>query len=208
VRRKMLLLLVVAGVAIGLIGVVGSAAWFTDEAAVPMSAAGATLDIQAEAGREGLPAARQIYPPSTVELTLTNLAPGVWSTDTYMINVQNKNTPASTLSVKYRYRVEEKTSSTGFFDGIVVKAETGFCLTDATDFTITFPTTVYEGPLSAMEFTNTDAGKGNLPINNTHCYRFSFKLDDSAGNELQGGTATFDVVIDATQPENPGWTQS
>ena len=33
------------------------------------------------------------------------------------------------------------------------------------------------------------------------------RLDESAGNAFQNQTVSFDLVFDATQPSNPGWTQ-
>jgi hypothetical protein len=188
-------------------GVVGSGAWFTDQTVVPFNAASGKLDIRAEVGPPG--GSQTLYDPSGVPIALTNLVPGVYnSANTRMISVQNKPAADSTLAAKYRYRSELVTDSTpaGLWAAIVVKAETGFCVSN----NITSPTVVYEGPVSGLAFTNAahaPSGGGNLPVNTTHCYRFSFKLDDSAGNSLQGKSATFNVIIDATQPENPGWSQ-
>lgn len=182
-------------------GVIGSGAWFTDQSTVPISAASAKLDIRAEVGKQG--ASPTWYDPSGVALTVSNLAPGVIDpANTYMINVQNKPAADSTLAVKYRYRATYGSGSGPLWDNTVVKVETGFCVPVNT---ISFPTTVYYGPVKNLSFTNADAGKPNLDVNTTHCYRFSFKLPDDAGNELQGLAGVFNIVIDATQPENPGF---
>ena len=136
-------------------------------------------------------------------LAVSNLAPGVYdANNTWMINVQNKPAADSTLTVKYRYTAAYVSGSGPLWDSTIVKAETGFCVAVNT---ISFPTTVYEGPVKNLSFTNADASKPNLPVNNTHCYRLSFKLPDAAGNNLQGLAGVFNIVIDATQPENPGW---
>ena len=132
---------------------------------------------------------------------MSNLAPGVYG-DTWMINVQNKPAADSTLAVQYRYSTAYVSGSGPLWANTWVKAEKGFC---GSPLTITFPEIVYQGPVSGMVFTNTDAAKPSLPVNETHCYRFSFKLPDAAGNDLQGLSGVFNVVIDATQPENPGW---
>jgi len=182
-------------------GVIGSGAWFTDQSVVPISAASSKLDIRAEVGKQG--GGTTMYDPTGVALPVASLAPGVYDPgNTWMINVQNKPTADSTLSVKYRFTAGYVSGSGPLWDSTVVKVEKGFCVAVNT---ISSPTTVYEGPVKNLSFTNADASKPNLDPNNTHCYRFSFKLPDAAGNSLQGLAGVFNIVIDATQPENPGW---
>lgn len=181
-------------------GVIGSAAWFTDQSTVPVSATSGKLDIRAEVGPPG--GSQTWYDPTGVPLAVSDLAPGVYAAgNTWMISVQNKPAADATLAVKYRYRTAFVSGNADLWNNTWVKAETGFCVAN----NISSPTTVYEGLVNAMAFTNADAGKGILPVNTTHCYRFSFKLADAAGNALQGKSVVFNVVIDATQPENPGW---
>jgi hypothetical protein len=187
-------------------GIVGSAAWFTDDVTVPISATGATLDIQAEVGP--VSQAKTTYDPTGVELSIENLAPGAMS-DAYMINVQNKQMPQSTLDVKYRYTAEKTTSTPGFWASLQVQVRYGACV-GLGDLGFV-KGVLYDGPLQGLSFTSIDNDyySGDyLAPQNTHCYEFSFYLDETAGNDLQGGNATFDIVIDATQPENPGWAES
>jgi hypothetical protein len=205
VRKALYLLLALGLLAVAAFGVVGSAAWFTDGATVPISATGATLDIRAEVGPPGGPVT--YYDPTGVALSVDNLAPGALS-DKVMISVQNKGNPASTLDVKYRYRSLYTASSPGFWDALNVQVEYGAC--GGFNLSYVMPTFIYDGPVENLSFTSVDNDYNTgdyLPVNNTHCYRFAFYLDETAGNGLQGGSATFDVVIDATQPENPGWAE-
>ena len=209
-RKILFLLMALALLSVAAFGIVGSAAWFTDDATVPISATGATLDIRAEVAPAGIDNSAipnglvKYYDPTGVEIELDDLAPGVYS-DKYMISVQNKGTPASTLAVKYRYTASKTTSTPGFWNALNVRVEYGACV----DYNLGFVAgVIYDGALKDLTFTNADNpyhSGNNLAPNNTHCYRFAFYLDETAGNDLQGGNATFDIVIDATQPENLGW---
>lgn len=208
-RKALYLLLALGLLGVAAFGIVGSAAWFTDDVTVPISATGATLDIQAEVGPVGM--AKTTYDPTGVELSIENLAPGAVS-DAYMINVQNKNVPASSLDVKYRYTAEKTTSTPNFWANLMVKVDYGACVgLGDLGYSPPSPAYIYDGLLKDLNFTSMDNvyHSGNpLAPNNTHCYEFSFYLAETAGNDLQGGNATFDIVIDATQPENPGWGES
>lgn len=204
-RKTLILLLALGLLAVAAFGVVGSAAWFTDDAAVPISATGGTLDIRAEVGDPG--ATPTYYDPTGVALEIDNLAPGAMS-DKIMISVQNKNPVVSSLDAKYRYTASKTTSTPGFWAALQVQVEYGAC----SGYDLGFVKgVIYDGALKDLTFTSIDndyyTGDYIAP-NNTHCYRFAFYLDETAGNDLQGGNATFDIVIDATQPENPGWGQS
>ncbi len=202
-RKILYLLMALALLSVAAFGIVGSAAWFSDDATVPISATGATLDIRAEVGPPGGP--MEWYDPTGVELDVEDLAPGALS-DKIMISVQNKPAVDSSLAVKYRYTSSKTSSTPGFWAALQVQVEQGACVSN--DISASTASVLYDGPLSALEFDNADNtyhGGANLPVNSTHCYRFAFYLDETAGNDLQGGSATFDIVIDATQPENPGW---
>ena len=212
-RRTLLLLLALVVFAVGAVGVVGSAAWFTDQSTVPVSATGAELDIRAEVGPPG--EAQNWYDPTGVTLNIAKLAPGAIDEDQkYMISVQNKPAVDSDLAVKYRYTSKKVSSTSGFWANLYVQVEAGPCVSNDLGNPIQI---IYDGLLKDLSFVNDDntwytetnsAGDKVLPVNFTHCYRFGFYLDELAGNELQDGAATFDIVIDATQPENPGWAQN
>lgn len=185
-------------------GVIGTGAWFSDQSQVPVSATSGTLDIRAEVAAQGS-TSKVWYDPTGVPITVANLAPGVYDPDNvWMIDVQNKPAVDSSLAAKYRYTAAYVSGSSDLWDNVKVKVETGNCLENP-GVTISGASTVYEGKVKNLSFTNADAGQPDLPVNYTHCYRFSFTLPNSAGNDLQGLSGVFNIVIDATQPENPGF---
>jgi len=47
----------------------------------------------------------------------------------------------------------------------------------------------------------------NIAPNNSNWWKIEVWLDSTAGNALQGKTATFNLVGQGTQPINPGWTE-
>jgi len=209
VRNKLILLLAVGVIAVAAFGVVGSAAWFTDDAVVPISATGATLDIRAEVAR--VPETGPIlstdvvyYDPSGVTIEIDDLAPGALS-EKYMISVQNQNPAVSSLDAVYWYTASKTSSTPGFWNALNVQVEYGSCV----DYDLGFVKgLIYDGALKDLYFdvVDNDYYLGDvISPNNTHCYRFAFYLDETAGNDLQGGSAEFDIVINATQPENTGW---
>jgi hypothetical protein len=164
-------------------GVVSSGAWFTDSDEVAVTATSGTIDIEA----------------NPVSFAVTNLMPGVWSPRQ---EVSIFNTPSSTVAVKYRLTDAFGTQTVaGFYDQIMVRVTHKHC--GGIDIGV-----VYDGLLANLMVTNaTSIHPAGLPVNWTHCYIVEFKLADSAGNTFQSETATFDLVFDATQPENPGWSQ-
>lgn len=172
-------------------GVVGSAAWFTDQDTLPVT--GTTGRIEFEVGG-----------PNHAGLTLTNLLPGVF-TPQYVIDAYN--TALSTTPVKYRITDLVGTESiTGLYDQVWVRVRHTHC---GTPLPATWPV-VYEGLLKNLEITST-ATPGiistTLGINITHCFFFDFALVTTAGNTFQNQTTAFQLVFDATQPQNPGWAQ-
>lgn len=67
----------------------------------------------------------------------------------------------------------------------------------------------WEGLLKDMD-TNVGSfmpGVGNLSSGSSHDWRFDIGLDSTANNTYQGASATFSIVVDATQTNNPGWTE-
>lgn len=165
------------------LGVVTSGAWFTDSDAVAVTATSGEIDIEA----------------NPVSFSVDNLLPGVWSPRQ---EITIYNTANSTTAVKYRL-TDAFGSQTigGFYDQIYVRVISKFCGgADAS--------TPYEGLLKDLEVTSaTSVSPSGLGINITHCYDVQFALSTSAGNGYQDQGATFDLVFDATQPENPGWSQ-
>lgn len=194
--RKILLTASVFAAGVLVYGAVGSGAWFTDTARVPVTATAATIDIEA-------------IGPNATGIALEDLAPGV-TTEAYQLHVYN--TGNSTVPVKYRITASEGVvtlvDDDSLFDALDVEVRHGHCVTGTPlghDDTVGV---VYDGPLSGLEVVSAQSitgPEGALPTNTTHCYSLTFSLDESVGNEAQGGTASFDIVIDATQLENPGF---
>lgn len=163
------------------LGIVTSGAWFTDSDAVAVTATSGAIDIEA----------------NPVSFSVDDILPGVWS-DREEITIYN--TANSTTPVKYRLTDDKTSESTsGFYNRIWIRVTSKFC--GGADHQ-----QVYEGQLRDLEITNaTSVSPSGLGINITHCYDVQFKLVDDAGNEWQNQSAAFDLVFDATQPENPGW---
>lgn len=170
-------------------GVVGSAAWFTDQDTLPVT--GTTGKIEFVVGG-----------PNHAGITLANLLPGVW-TSQYSIDAYNTN--LSTTAVKYRITDANAWESVGGLYGKVnVRVRHTYC---GTASPAAWPV-AYSGPLHLLDINSIDhAIVDTLGINITHCYFFDFQLDPTAGNAFQSQTTTFDLVFDATQPENPGWAE-
>jgi hypothetical protein len=136
-----------------------------------------------------------------VSFTVSNLLPGVWSPRE---EITIFNTPTSTTAVKYRLTDQFGTESlAGLYDRIAIRVTHRFC--GGIDSSVP-----YTGALKNLQVTNSMLTGGfadPLPVNESRCFWVEFKLADGTGNAFQGQTATFDLVFDATQPENPGWSE-
>jgi hypothetical protein len=176
-------------VAILSIGVIGSAAWFTGQDTIPVTGTSGQIVFQTNG-------------PNTAGIALSNLLPDQWSS-LYQVDVYN--TASSTTDVKYRI-TEAFTSQSvgGLYQLLNVRVRHTFCGTPTPS---SWPI-VYDGLLQGFDVNSIDdAISDTLGINITHCYYFEFQLDDSAGNAYQNQNVAFDLVFDATQPQNPGWSQ-
>lgn len=129
--------------------------------------------------------------------TFPNVNPELPANNLPMLHVQN----TGSLTFKYRIHATFGSQSVGgFWDLLWVKAyraEGGSYVKK------------WEGLLKNMD-TNIGSfmsGVGNLPNGNAHDWRFDIGLDSTANNAYQGASSTFNFVVDATQPTNPGWTE-
>lgn len=188
-RKRLTLLLAVVVLAVGAIGVVGSAAWFTDTDTVPATATAGTLDIDA------------LTPAS---ITLSDLEPGGAGV-TVPVTFWNKS--SSTMEAKYRIRAVKTDGPGALWNKLNVELQGVFCGTTnpvngAPEFDGALKDLLVESPGNAGLQYQT------LPPNTSACFELTFELDETAGNGAQGATVEFDVVIDATQTGNPGWSQS
>ena len=191
-NKRISTLVVMMALAVMAFGVIGTGAWFTAQDTTGNTTATAgTLSIDARDNGGTLASGA----------TLTDMAPGVW-TDWDNINIFNNGS----LDAKYRLQSQFVSQSVGGFYGqIVVEAAHGFA--NGCPPSGPAPVQKYLGPLADLEVDSSQAIADPLEAGNTHKWCFRFKLDEDAGNTFQGQTATFNFVVDATQYENPGWSQ-
>ncbi len=197
--KKILISLFVIGV-VSAVTVGATSAYFTDQAVVESNtfAAGA-LDFTLNGDMT-----------ESVSLTLSDLEPGGDWSGPYKMKIYNKNTPSSTVDMKYRfYDDKESESVSGFYNKLNVKVNHGNCMTGANLEDISPIQNTYTGKLKNLNWDSTtdSIGGGKLSPNITHCFALYFQLDSSAGNEFQGANAVADIVVDGTQFINPGWNE-
>lgn len=168
-------------------------AYFTDQETVSFAMDAAKVNIK-------------INGVASVPITLGNLQPGIWSPQ-QKLEVYNQNTPLSTVSVKYRFQdLFGSQSVAGLYDKLNVRVRHTFAGTPNPG---SWPV-VYNGPLKDLLVDSTVTPgmvAASLGVNITHVFYFDFELDTTAGNTFQGSNATFSLVFDATQTNNPGWTE-
>jgi hypothetical protein len=172
-------------------GVIGTGAWFTDQDVLAgNSMAAGYLDISIRAGNA-----------TKSPIVLQGMEPGVWS-QAFPINVYNSG---STIPVKYRLLVSGHQGA--LMDQLDVRLAHFHCLPVSADWTRMPSRVKYSGPLANMyvESPTSAINKGVLEVNRTHCWMVSFKVRESAGNEYKNSWAGFDLVVEATQLDNPGW---
>lgn len=194
--KKRWLTLLLAGSLIGVMayGASGSAAWFTDqESIVGNTVTAGEVDISINP--EG----------STHPFTVSNLMPGDWTTN-YNLGVYNSG---STVPVKYRITSDFVSDTAGgFYNLIQVRAGHTFAGTPGNWCQEGSGLIKYDGPLYLLDVNSIDDGiSDTLGLNITHVWQFCFGLDESTTNVYQGASATFDIVVDATQEDNPGWSE-
>jgi predicted ribosomally synthesized peptide with SipW-like signal peptide len=186
-RRSLIVLTLGILVGVMAFGVVGSAAWFTDQDSIEDNSIGAgvlTIDVRSEEG---------VTQPFTIE----NLAPGGEWDGPYPFSIYNDGT----LNALYDIGVGDIVQSVGGFKNKVdVKLMPYFGGAFADDCA---GPAAYEGPLAGLSATTSDHVYGDpLLVNWTHPWKICFALDSSAGNGYQGAWATFDIVVNAYQPES------
>jgi len=185
IAKSLITILAVATIAAGATG-----AYFNDNITVPGNTfSSGSLDI-VWSGSASSP------------ITLANMEPGVWYGDQawpggdYKLGVFN-HTINSTMAAKYRFR-ESNTAGPLLYSKINVKVyryEGGGVWVNC-----------YKGALSGMLIDPALVPvMGNLPVGNSHDWKFAFQLDPSADNSYRSLSTTFDLLYDATQASNPGW---
>lgn len=206
-QRKLWLTPVILALLVALVALGGAAAtpaegtqaWFTDqELVVGNSFTAGKLDIKINPGCG-------IVLPVTVQ----DMEPGKWY-GPYDLEVYNQNTPVSTMPVKYRMYSSNESGT--LMSKLNVRVAHSNCVgCPRPDWTANPALVKYAGNVQPMYVDSPThsitAPTGNLDVNITHCWQLSFQVDTSAGNGYQGTTASFDLVVDATQVGNPGWSQ-
>lgn len=136
-------------------------------------------------------------------LTLDDLVPGQWS-KAYSMHIYNS---LSTMPIKYRITdKKENVSIPGFYDKLNVEIVHGYC--DGGYPGGVNPTYNHTSKLADLDYISVgNSISSYLAVNYTHCFAFYFQLDPSAGNEFQDASAVFDIVVDGTHEENPGWSE-
>jgi len=165
-------------------GAIGTGAWFTDQdKLVSNSIQAGTVNPEVRG----------------VAFTVTNAKPGVWDGPSTPITFFN-HTNNSTLSVKYRIYDEPVSESVGgFYDKINIKVERK----EGSSWV-----QYYSGPLKDLYIDpSICSAMASVPSGNSHDWQISLMVDASANNSYQGATATFNLIFDSTQDNNPGWDQ-
>lgn len=182
-------LLIVVAVA----AVAGGATWayFTDNVTVANNTfSSGTLDL--------------IYSgTASTTMTLPHMEPGVWYGDQaypggdYQLTVFN-HTTLSTIAAKYRFRQAVVSQDLDIYDWINTRVYRYEGTGSWTKY--------YDGKLNAMTIDpSLVSAMSNLPVGNSHLWKFAFQLDSSVGNAYQNKTATWNLYLDATQASNLGW---
>ena len=175
-------------------------AYFTDNDQASNSLASGKLDVELRgAYKDGVTIALD-----TTQYFKGGMAPGV-EVGPYEIAVYNKGWGQSTLPVKYAWTSNHTGGSLDLYNMLNVKVREGNCdwinyaWFDGSGY-------IYTGKLNAMP-AYLQTAMGPLDPNITRCTWFYFELDSTAGNAYQGLSSQFDLVLDATQTNNPGWTE-
>ncbi len=186
---------VVSAVAIG-----ATRAYFTDTESVQGNSIG-TARVEVALSAQGT---------TVIPITVPNILPG-WTSPVYTI----RSTNTGTVPLKYAWSAEFVSDSGMLFNALDVRMEDDY-LCMGTNIWQKYPvpvdpvagpfTVAPDGdPLSGLTMIPTSFI--NLPVGQAGCTRFTFTLPTTAGNALQGKTTNFNLVITATQIDNPGFSQ-
>lgn len=200
-RRLLFSILSLGVVAIVAIGV--TRAYFTDQEVLGNTIETAKVNVN-------LTGPGVTYIPVNVGGHLTGgLLPGQ-TIGEYTMTVYNRGHGQSTVPVKYAWSAAYTGGSQELFDKLEVKVRKGNCdWFTAGWFTepqgiVTNPAGDYFIPLNTLTLLPTES---NLGVNITNCTWFWFRLPTNAGNSYQGLNTQFNLVLDATQIDNPGWSE-
>lgn len=193
-KRILLSLLIIFLAAIGVIG--ATQAYFTEQEVLgvnTLTAGKVDIDLRGDGVH------------SVLLGTSSGLAPGIYGPGLFHLEIYNQAGGVSTLPVKYRMTSQYVgESEPGYWDLIWVKVHH----TNAGTANPASWPVVYQGLLKNLNLNSVDNAIADyLDPNITHVYYFEYGLDSTAGNEYQGANAQFNLIVDATQTNNPGWTE-
>ena len=141
--------------------------------------------------------------PASSPITINDMEPGVWygTGDEYTLTIYNNDGAGSTMDAKCRIRSHlDSQSVPGMWSKINVKVYKTY------DSGVTW-TEIYNGKLKDMVITGTEFDRLNpLPCGWSAMVKFEYQLDPAVGNDFMGASVVFDMLVDATQTSNPGWT--
>lgn len=166
--------------------VVTTGAYFTDQVV--------SANNSGRAGKLYLKLTGEVSPTFTV----TKLEPGQWATPINM-GVENESNDHG-LAFKYRFTsVYASQTKPGFYNKLTLKVwqyANG-------SWRERYSGLLKDLSISADDFTS----MRNLLNGREHLWRWQIGLDSSAGDVFQGAKATFNIVADATQTTNTGWSE-
>ena len=119
----------------------------------------------------------------------------------FAIQVYNQGWGMSTTPIKYSWTSEYTGGSEDLYNKLMVKVREGNCDWDPSTAGNTLKDYVYLKNMGRV------ASLSNLGVNITRCTWFWFKLPANADNSYQGLTTQFNLILDATQYDNPGWNE-
>lgn len=214
-KKRLFLLLTVLIVSVMSVGAIGTSAWFTDIDSADNTFTAGTLSVKLGGPAQ---AGITITAPAGGGGEIGGMAPGE-EFGPYLISVVNEQNPQSTLPAKYRLTSELLSGDVSFFDQLNVRVVHGNCIGNNEVAYNGGEYDIFDGPLADLLLISNDnsspyqsgwviSSDGLLNPQNTHCFEWYFMLDELADNTAQGDTIEFLINLDATQADNPGWTES
>jgi len=196
-KRILMSLMMIA--LVGTLAVGSTKAWFTDQEIVNNTLAAGKLNVDLT----GPDAGGITIALDTAQTFEGGLRPGKIE-GPYQIGIYNRGHGQSTMPVKYKWNVNYTGGSKALFDLLNVRVRDGNC-----DWMTTNPGGIVTryGWARLNNMADVTPAISQLGVNITRCTWFEFQLDSTAGNVLQGKSTQFELVLDATQPENSGWSE-
>ncbi|MHC1716741.1 MAG: SipW-dependent-type signal peptide-containing protein [Candidatus Dojkabacteria bacterium] len=197
--RKLLFSVLALGV-VSVLAISATRAYFTDTATVAgNSIQTGTVDVTLSTSGTTL-----------VPLTVNNILPG-WVSQAYTV----RSTNTGTVPLKYAWSAAYTGGDGTLYNTLDVRMEDdAFCAGTQLWQKYPVPANPVSGPFTASPDGDPLSGLSfiptsylNLNVGAVGCTRFTFTLPVTAGNILQGKTTQFNLVIHATQVDNPGFSE-